>query len=689
MSRQHGQTAYYIEGEGFVGDDPVGVRALPLTALRTVSAAASSAEAERAFRFSRMFPDLEKFRPDQEALIALGTAMDETPSVGDHPELTAGFTYFGQFLDHDLTFDQTQGLPDGELSLEEIVLGRSPSLDLDSLYGRGPDLETRRIYADDKIHLRIGQTSIAGPPDEAEGLVLPNDLPRGDNPARLVEATIGDPRNDENLAVAQTHLAFLKFHNAVVDQLAAAGSSGVDLFMEVRRIVTTHYQWIVLHDFLPRILEQAVLQDVLTNGRMFYQIEPGQPPTMPIEFSVAAYRLGHSMIRDTYSWNRNFEPATLGLLFFFSGGSGDMGGDLPSNWIIDWRRFYDFSGVAGVDDPPARNHTRPIDTALAIDLGTLPGFPVDDKASLAVRNLLRGRLVGLPSGQAVAEAIGVPVLTPEQVRQGRHEPILRDNGLDTQTPLWYYILKEAEVLHNGERLGPVGSRLLAETFVGLIEASQISILSGEQPWQPTLPSQQPGHFTMVDLLLFVNDLNPLGPNRGTGQQEPPPEETIYIVQPGDTLGLIAKRFLGSAARWPEIFNVNRDTIQNPDLIRVGQALRIPVQFGTHIVQSGETLRSIAAQFLGDATCWRAIFDVNRDRIQNPDLIRVGQALRIPMPLLTHVVQAGETLRSIAARFLGAEGRWREIFEANRDQIQNPDLIRVGQQIVIPVPFNDH
>ncbi len=630
MSRQHGQTAYYIEGEGFVGDDRVGVRSLPLTALRTVDVEAAPAEAERAFRFSRMFPDLPKFRPNQDGLIALGRAMDETASVADHPELPAGFTYFGQFLDHDLTFDQTNGIPDGELSPEEIVLGRSPSLDLDSLYGRGPDRETKRLYADDKIHLRIGQTSSAGAPDEAEGLVLPNDLPRGDNRARLVEATIGDPRNDENLAVAQTHLAFLKFHNAVVDRLAQSGSMGTDLFQEARRIVTLHYQWIVLHDFLPRMVEPDVLQDVLTYGRTFYQIEPGKEPTMPLEFSVAAYRLGHSLIRDSYSWNRNFEPGTLGQLFFFSGGpaTSNMGGDLPSNWIIDWRRFYDFSGVPSVDAPPLLNRTRPIDTALAIELTFLPEFPdAGDHASLAIRNLLRARLVGLPSGQAVAEAMHVAALTPEQVLEGRHATVLREHGFDTQTPLWYYILKEAEVLHGGERLGPVGSRLLVETFVGLIEASQISILSSDnEGWAPMLPAQQSGHFTMVDLLLFVNDLNPLGPNR-----QPLPPDTIYLVQPGDTLGIIAKRFLGSRSRWPEIFEVNRDTIQNPDRIRVGQALRIPIQLGLHIVQPGETLGRIAALRLGDARRWPEIFDINRDRIQNPNLIHVGQELRIREP----------------------------------------------------------
>jgi nucleoid-associated protein YgaU len=246
-----------------------------------------------------------------------------------------------------------------------------------------------------------------------------------------------------------------------------------------------------------------------------------------------------------------------------------------------------------------------------------------------VRNLLRGRLIGLPSGQAIAEAINVPALTPDQVRRGRHETILRDHGFDTKTPLWYYILKEAEVLHNGERLGPVGSRLLAETFVGLIQGSQISILSGTPAWHPTLPSRQPGNFTMVDLLLFVNDLNPLGPDRTPVPPPPPPSQTIYIVQPGENLSLIAQHFLGSATRWREIFNINRDTISNPDLIRVGQALRIPVQLRTHIVQRGETLSGLAARFLGDARRWRDIFDVNRDRIQNPDLIRLGQELRIP------------------------------------------------------------
>jgi LysM repeat protein len=583
VARQHGQTTYFIEGEGFVGEEEIRQGSGPTArALRRDTQPDAQLDATRAFRFSRMFPALEKFRPDPAGLVALGKAMQDTPNLKDHPTLAAGFTYFGQFLDHDITFDKTDGLPDTELTPEEVMQGRSPSLDLDSVYGRGPAHETKRIYEDDKIRLRIGNASPAGPPNEPEGLVLPNDLPRGDNPAKPVEATIGDPRNDENLAVAQTHLAFLKFHNVVTAMLAETGLSGKELFERARRTVTLHYQWIVLHDFLPRVVETTVLADVLNGGRKFFQITPGEEPTMPIEFSVAAYRFGHSMIRDAYSWNRNFEPASLGQLFDFSGVSGGPSGGmfggpvLPSNWPIDWRRFFDCSSASDVEPTPFLNTTRSIDTALALDLGVLPehgGAEAGDKASLAVRNLLRARLLGLPTGQAVAAQLGVPVLTAAQIRQGPHAAVLQAHGFDQQTPLWYYILKEAEVLHDGVHLGPVGSRLLAETFVGLIEGSRNSVLAAGRYWRPTLPSLRPGHFTMVDLLLLVNDLNPLGGQRSA--PPPPPPQLIHTVQPGDTLRSIAAKFLGAEGRWREIFDANRDQVQDPNKILVGQQLVIP------------------------------------------------------------------------------------------------------------------
>jgi LysM repeat protein len=406
---------------------------------------------------------------------------------------------------------------------------------------------------------------------------LPNDLPRGHNAEKFIEATIGDPRNDENLAVAQTHLAFLKFHNIVGAQLAEWGLEGNALFERARRTVTLHYQWIVLYDFLPRVIDPTILQSVITTGPQFLRTEPGEEPTMPVEFSVAAYRFGHSLIRDTYSWNRNFPAAELSLLFTFAGVSGDMTGlsALPANWPVDWRRLYDFRDVPGVPPPPTLNLTRRIDTALALPLKTLPAFQgQEEMATLAVRNLLRGRLLGLPSGQAIAEFLREPVLSPEQVSQGPHNTILLDHQLDTQTPLWYYILKEAEVFNDGQRLGPVASRLVAETFVGLIQGSQHSILAeANRDWRPTLPSLRPGQFTMVDLLLLVNDLNPLGAERPLPLPPPPPR--IYVVKPGDTLRSIAARFLGDPRHWQIIFEANRDKISDPNLIRPGMELIIP------------------------------------------------------------------------------------------------------------------
>lgn len=578
MTRKHGQLVYFVEGEGFVGQETTTAESGILGSTPDTGDGVRP-DTARAFRFTRMFPDLAPFRPDADALVQLGQAMDDTPNFTDHLELPAGFTYFGQFLDHDITFDQTDGLPDSALTPEEIEQGRSPSLDLDSVYGRGPGREAKRLYEDDNVHLRIGMTSGLGAPGiEPESRPLPNDLPRGDNPENPLAATIGDPRNDENLAVAQTHLAFLKFHNVVVKPLATSGLSGKELFEQARRIVTMHYQWIVLYDFLPRVVEPTILNAVISSGPRFFPTGNGGEPAMPIEFSVAAYRFGHSMIRDDYNWNRVFTNAGLDLLFLFSGVNGSMAGlpTLPSNWPIDWRRFFDFSHVHGLEATPALNLTRSIDTGLALGLKDIPVLRNEgQRAPLAVRNLLRGRVLGLPTGQAVAEAVGAPLMTADQISNGSHSGILRRNGFDQQTPLWYYILKEAEVFHHGQRLGPVGSILLAETFVGLIRNSRNSILSdANRYWRPTLPSVRPGHFTMVDLLLLVNDLDPLGEEVGT-LPPPPPPPRIHVVQPGETLRHLAARFLGDERRWREIFEANRDQISNPDLIRAGMELIIP------------------------------------------------------------------------------------------------------------------
>lgn len=473
---------------------------------------------DRAFRFCQMFESLEKFEPSDPALIALGEAMVETGSnPGLNVDIPAGYTYFGQFVDHDITMDKTEGLPTGRLQADQIVNGRTPGLDLDSLYLNGPG-GSPEMYESDGKSFRIGNTT--GRTIFGITQSFPNDLPRepADFPDNAGKAIIGDPRNDENLAVAQTHLAFLKFHNKVV-----ADNTDAD-FNAAREIVTQHYQSIILNDFLPHIVSQPVYDDVLANGRQFVQKGKGNATRenccMPVEFSVAAYRFGHSMIRNAYEWNRVFNSsgidATLALLFEFTEVSGNLGGSptLPSDWIVDWTRFYDFTDTPDAPNHPQSNKARSIDPRLALKLQDLPEFASEVQPhlrSLAVRNLLRGRLVGLPTGQAVASKINAAnPLSSVEIASGPHGAVLRANGFDEETPLWYYILKEAQVRHGGQHLGEVGSRIVMETFHAIIECSRHSILK-EEGWQPSLPSANTGKFTMPDMIAYVGDPKRGGP----------------------------------------------------------------------------------------------------------------------------------------------------------------------------------
>jgi hypothetical protein len=353
------------------------------------------------------------------------------------------------------------------------------------------------------------------------------DLPRGEGNTvkEKRQAVIPDFRNDENLIVAQTHLAFIRFHNRIVDTLPSMPAT--QKFNAAREDAVKHYQWMIRHDYLPRICAAGVLNDVFKNGRKAF--EAGVPatdvPTMPIEFSVASFRLGHSMIRRAYNWNREFDngSGTLDYMFIFSATGGNLGGNLKlaSNWIADFRRLYDF-GTAGRQDlvvPASKfNRAMRIDTNLVTPLQNLPpgafGGPVvpldDPRANLAFRNLTRANMVRLATGQQMvaflkSKGVNVKALTKTQLRGGNNGALLDDltptqrEAVLTNTPLWFYILREAEL--NGGKLTGVGGRIVAETFHRAMEGSMHSIVR-EPSWRPT-HGPDSTTFRMVDLLLFA------------------------------------------------------------------------------------------------------------------------------------------------------------------------------------------
>jgi hypothetical protein len=427
------------------------------------------------------------------------------------------------------------------------------------VYGRGPqDPQDRVFYAEDGVKLKVGTTSATTFPDNRVNVDLEGfDLPRagtGVTEADRRSPLIPDTRNDENLAIAQTHLAFIRFHNRAVDELAVRGRPSRPLFMEAQEQVVRHYQWMLRTDFLPRVVDPAIVDDVFTHGRRFFEAKNnGLRPTMPIEFSIAAYRLGHSMVRGAYQWNRVFNGsgkagpiASLLLLFTFTGVSGNFTPGsgipqlddpnagtterLPTNWIADFRRLYDFTEAGRVDlvPPPATgggNVTKRIDTLLVNPLSTLPAGtfagrgtnPPAIQRNLAFRNLTRANMVHLATGQQMAALLGTRPLTADQILHGSNGASLdgltdqQRTTVTTTTPLWFYVLREAEL--NGGRLGAVGGRIVAEVFHRAMEGSRISIIR-DPAWRPTFGPDR-NTFRMVDLLLFAFEgkadlLNPLG-----------------------------------------------------------------------------------------------------------------------------------------------------------------------------------
>lgn len=418
--------------------------------------------------------------------------------------IPAIYTYFGQFVDHDISLDVTSTL-DAPVNANSINNMRTPALDLDSLYGDGPALnpflyEFPNTGNPTAIKFKLGSNQIAGEggPAGTVGLMKEQtdfDVPRinGTN-----TAVIGDPRNDENLIVSQFHHSMLKFHNQTVDLLNTPGAG--DVFEEAKKAVTHHYQWVVIEDFLKRVCGPAAVNDALAN----ISIGINASFRLPAEFSVAAYRFGHSMVRNEYWINFNFPFAPLSDVFTFI-----RGGNVPvlSNWVVDFNAFAD-TGV----NVPVFNNARKIDTVLSNGLEALPGGS-GIMAMLAARNLLRGLSYGLPSGQALATSMGITPMTNSQMVNGLHPDelnVLQMQGsrLLNTTPLWYYILREAAVLENGDRLGPLGAKIVADTFVRMLKRDPNSYINstGFTPFLPILPGTS--DYEVKDILIFSGVTEP-------------------------------------------------------------------------------------------------------------------------------------------------------------------------------------
>jgi len=503
-------------------------------------------------RFTQLLTGLDIAHSDGRDLELLAEAMtadqEEEPTREGEPdpeedsEITAAYTYLGQFVDHDLTFDPTSTLR--EFLNPEQIAGlkdyRTPRLDLDNLYGRGPD-DQPYLYDKDGIRMLLGERMSGNPfdPDARQ-------IPRGPSGRAL----IGDPRNDENRIVAQLHAIFLRFHNQVADYLARPEHMGEDVtFDAVRKQVRWHYQLMLVKDFLPKIINGDTLGKVFPNA--YHPAAPRLPGLqngltfMPVEFSVAAFRFGHSMVRPLYRLNTTVERRPIFLRDRDDGDpvddAADLGGfrPIPSDWAIDWQFFIDLKpgtepgDIGPMYDPIKRKPqgAYKIDTSLVSPLRFLPKRIATDPSILALRNLKRGRAFGLASGQAVAEVLGEQPIDDEDLMIGKaiDEKDIKDKkdgqrpivdiakGFAGRAPLWAYILSEAQVTswRNARRrasksdipikLGPVGGTIVAEVFAAVLKADPTSYLCTDelrdgQPFTPIPEFTRNETFGLAELI---------------------------------------------------------------------------------------------------------------------------------------------------------------------------------------------
>jgi Animal haem peroxidase len=485
---------------------------------------------------------------------ATRTPMSDMPVL--RMQLAAVYTYFGQFVNHDISAPVGDVVTRPDLPepveiigavdpagldrrrrgsvpviLDEFRNEQPDPLSLDSLYGEGPqsaDSGIRALYEADGMRFRIGKTRTedeqvfrdAG--HDLDLVVHATDAP--DILRQDGQPLIADRRNDENLIISQLHLAFLLFHNKAVDALQDQfPGDAPGCFAAARQLVLLHYHWLILHDFLDKLLSPEVLKTPLSARP---QTLP-DPKTVPLEFTTAAFRFGHSMVGSSYDFNANFgtgsllkeDVATLQDLFKFTtqrnmGSDSDATLQLPDHWVIDWARMSRPPGADGTSG------AEKIDLTFASDmLNAMGASEVAAHGSILFRNIMRGFHRRIPFGQVLAQAYGVKVLSRTDIRKafpsgridGRGTQTLRDfateNGLAQETPAWLYFLCEARIREKGERIGATASHLIADTITGLMRHMPTSVLNHQGgTWHPRdslLKAGPEGLTTIGDLLLYA------------------------------------------------------------------------------------------------------------------------------------------------------------------------------------------
>ena len=502
---KHARPFYYIENEGFVVQH--GLKEMDVLAASNItenSDADNSDTENKPFRFSRSLAKQENL-PSEQALVDLASTMlDRESRDSEDSTVEAGYTYLGQFIAHEITHNGTEYPGSGkQLSEGDILQKTSPNIDLGSLYDE-------MNFEPGTYRLALGSTMCGYPGP------LCADIPRYQQGA----PQIPEARNDENTSISQLHVAMIRFHNAVASQcLGETGKCSLD---EIKKIVIQHFQSVVLHDYLEKIVDPTVYKHVMQFGNQWYDPRTERTPAMPVEFAMAAFRFGHSMVRTVYpDWNEFLSPTLEGLLAETNQG-GRYFTRLKSRWLLDWRRMFDFDELKPI-------YARRIDTQIAQKLLELPKNTLEFKKpsrNLAARTLLFGRTASLPSGQKAAEEINailfsakskpslIEILDPDNIPPPENQEacrVLNTENLKNYTPLWYYILREARVQQCGNRLGQLGSWIVMEVLYRLIIDSEYSILQ-EKNWKPTLPVTAVTDcrevFTFRDLLRFAGDLDP-------------------------------------------------------------------------------------------------------------------------------------------------------------------------------------